>query len=94
MCEKCVELDGKIDHYRLLASRLTDQLTLDGIKQLLSGCRLRRPRSTRNSRSKAASVGGLFHQMPTTPQGGPLVNPGAVGCTEAVRRRQRTGRQC
>jgi hypothetical protein len=35
MCDKCVELDSKIDHYRFLASRLTDQLTLDGIKQLI-----------------------------------------------------------
>jgi hypothetical protein len=35
MCEKCVELDSKIEHYRLLASRLTDQSILDGIKQLI-----------------------------------------------------------
>jgi hypothetical protein len=35
MCEKCVKLDSKIDHYRFLASRLTDQLTIDGIKQLI-----------------------------------------------------------
>ena len=31
MCEKCVELDAKIERYRLLLSRITDQLTLDGI---------------------------------------------------------------
>jgi hypothetical protein len=35
MCEKCVELDSKIEHYRLLASRITDQPILDGIKQLI-----------------------------------------------------------
>jgi hypothetical protein len=35
MCEKCAELDSKIEHYRLLASRLTDQAILDGIKQLI-----------------------------------------------------------
>jgi hypothetical protein len=35
MCEKCVKLDSKIDHYRFLASRLTDQLTIHGIKQLI-----------------------------------------------------------
>jgi hypothetical protein len=35
MCGKCAELDSKIEHYRLLASRLTDQAILDGIKQLL-----------------------------------------------------------
>jgi len=35
MCEQCVEIDKKIEHYRRLASRLTDQATLDGIKQLI-----------------------------------------------------------
>jgi hypothetical protein len=35
MCDKCIELDGKIDHYQRLASQITDQATLDGIKQLI-----------------------------------------------------------
>ena len=35
MCEKCVELDGKIEHYRVLTSRITDQPILDGIKELI-----------------------------------------------------------
>jgi hypothetical protein len=35
MCEQCVEIDKKIERYRRLASRLTDQATLDGIKQLI-----------------------------------------------------------
>ena len=35
MCEKCVELDGKIEHYQRMASRMTDQATLDGIKELI-----------------------------------------------------------
>jgi hypothetical protein len=35
MCEKCVELDSKIEHYRFMASRITDQSILDGIKQLI-----------------------------------------------------------
>jgi hypothetical protein len=35
MCDKCFEIDKQIDHYRLLASRLSDQLMLDGIKQLI-----------------------------------------------------------
>jgi hypothetical protein len=33
-CDTCVEIDRKIEH-RLLASRLTDQPILDGIKQLI-----------------------------------------------------------
>jgi hypothetical protein len=35
MCEQCVELDSKIERYRLLASRITDQAALDGIKELV-----------------------------------------------------------
>lgn len=35
MCEKCVEIDSKIEHYRFIASRITDQETLDGIKKLI-----------------------------------------------------------
>jgi hypothetical protein len=36
MCEKCVELDGKISRYRQLASKVTDQRTLDGIQKLIA----------------------------------------------------------
>ena len=35
MCEKCVELDGKIEHYQRMSSRITDQAILDGIKELI-----------------------------------------------------------
>jgi hypothetical protein len=31
MCERCVELDAKIDHYLELARMITDQAILDGI---------------------------------------------------------------
>lgn len=36
MCDKCVELDGKIKHYRRIASMVTDQLTLHRIKELIA----------------------------------------------------------
>jgi hypothetical protein len=35
MCEKCVELDGRIEHYRRLSSGISDPATLDGIKTLI-----------------------------------------------------------
>jgi hypothetical protein len=35
MCEKCAELDRRIDRYRRIASSITDQLTVDGISQLI-----------------------------------------------------------
>ena len=36
MCEKCVAIDGKIEHYQNLSSLVTDRRTLDGIKLLIA----------------------------------------------------------
>ena len=36
MCDKCIELDGKLEHYQRMPSRITDQPTLDGIKELIA----------------------------------------------------------
>jgi hypothetical protein len=35
MCEKCVELDAKIEYYRNLSLKILDQPMLDGIKALI-----------------------------------------------------------
>jgi hypothetical protein len=35
MCEKCVEIEKKVEHYQHLASRITDRAMLDGIKELI-----------------------------------------------------------
>ena len=35
MCEKCVELDEKIEHYRKMLSRITDTVAVDGIAELI-----------------------------------------------------------
>jgi beta-phosphoglucomutase-like phosphatase (HAD superfamily) len=35
MCGQCVEIDKKIEHYRSIASRITDQATIDGTKKLI-----------------------------------------------------------
>jgi hypothetical protein len=35
MCERCVELDEKVDHYQRLAARITDGRTTDGINELI-----------------------------------------------------------
>jgi len=35
MCEQCIELDEKIEHYRALARRVTDQVTLEAIALLI-----------------------------------------------------------
>jgi hypothetical protein len=36
MCDKCVDLDGKIEHYQRMLSMITDQRTIDGIKGLIA----------------------------------------------------------
>jgi hypothetical protein len=35
MCEKCKELDQKIEHYRELSQSATDQSTIDRFKELI-----------------------------------------------------------
>jgi hypothetical protein len=35
MCDKCVELDEKIQHYERIRSSINDQLTADRIKELV-----------------------------------------------------------
>jgi hypothetical protein len=36
MCEKCEELDDKIEHYRRIAASINDQLTIDRIRELVA----------------------------------------------------------
>jgi hypothetical protein len=35
MCWKCDEIDKAIVHYRTMSARVTDQLTLEGLQQLI-----------------------------------------------------------
>jgi hypothetical protein len=35
MCDKCVELDGKIEHYERISASIGDQLTIDRLTQLV-----------------------------------------------------------
>ena len=36
MCDKCKELDEKINHYRQISRSLTDQLTIDRINEVVA----------------------------------------------------------
>lgn len=36
MYEKCVEIDEKIEHYRLIKRSIMDQLTVDRAKELIA----------------------------------------------------------
>jgi hypothetical protein len=35
MCDECIKLDGKIEHYRTIASRITDEAMIRGINVLI-----------------------------------------------------------
>jgi hypothetical protein len=35
MCDKCIQLDKKIERYESLASGVTDQLTLERLRELV-----------------------------------------------------------
>jgi hypothetical protein len=39
MCEKCAELDKKIEHYKQLSSLITDQKAVDAISLLIEKLR-------------------------------------------------------
>jgi hypothetical protein len=36
VCEKCVEIDSKIEHYKAMRSRILDKITVDGISDLIA----------------------------------------------------------
>ncbi|MBR0908050.1 hypothetical protein [Bradyrhizobium liaoningense] len=36
MCEKCSEIDKKIEHYKTMQSRVLDKLALEGIAELIA----------------------------------------------------------
>ena len=36
MCERCVELDAKIEHYNRIAGSITDRLTIERINERVS----------------------------------------------------------
>jgi hypothetical protein len=42
MCDKCVELDGKIAHYLGIASRSTDEATIRGINVLIARAKVQK----------------------------------------------------
>jgi FAD/FMN-containing dehydrogenase len=35
MCNKCVELDGKIEHYKRISASISDQLAIDRNTELV-----------------------------------------------------------
>jgi hypothetical protein len=35
MCDKCIELDKKLEQYRRLASSITDRLTIDRLDKFI-----------------------------------------------------------
>ena len=42
MCDKCVELDKKVEHCARIAASITDQLTIDRIMMLIEELRARK----------------------------------------------------
>jgi hypothetical protein len=54
MCDRCVELDDKIEHYQVRASRITDQAMLDGIKWLIERAKTDKARGSIPSKSDKA----------------------------------------
>jgi hypothetical protein len=64
MCEKCVEIDAKIQRYGHLSRCITDRLTLDAIAKLIKQMQLEKTALHPEKRSKTdpfpPSAPGLF----------------------------------
>jgi hypothetical protein len=61
MCDKCIELDDKIEHYERISVSINDQLTIDRIKKLVEQMKAQKAALHPEREYKAASVGGLFY---------------------------------
>jgi hypothetical protein len=42
MCDKCVEIDKKIEHFHRIAARMTDKPLLDGIRELVDQAKMQK----------------------------------------------------
>jgi hypothetical protein len=42
MCEKCIELDSKIERYRDIASKMTDEAMIRGINVLIARAKVQK----------------------------------------------------
>jgi hypothetical protein len=60
MCDRCVELDRKIDHYHRLASRFTDQALLDGIRGLIEWAEVEKAGTSPGSNAVRAGLASFF----------------------------------
>ena len=69
MCDKCVELAGKIEHYERISASISDHLTIDRIAELVEQMKAQKA-ALHPSKSKAASIGGLFHLQHAKPSKG------------------------
>jgi hypothetical protein len=63
MCDKCVELDKKIERYRRVSSSLADQTTIDRIKALIDELQTQKSSFTLSRNRKAIPVGGLYYHV-------------------------------
>jgi hypothetical protein len=61
MCDKCIELDDKIEHYERISVSINDQVTIDRIKKLVEQMKAQKAALHPEREYKAASVGGLFY---------------------------------
>jgi hypothetical protein len=84
MCEKCVEIDQKIDHYRTLAARILDQATIYGVQKLIAELQAQKaalhPEQSVNHRTTpVASIGDENARCAPA-----FLRNGAAPCSDAV----------
>jgi hypothetical protein len=57
MCDKCQDLDKKVERYRLIVARVIDPQLAEGLGRLIEEAEAQNWRFTPSKRSKAVAVG-------------------------------------
>jgi hypothetical protein len=73
MCEKCVEIDAKIERYRNTMRSITDQPTVDGTKALIADLEAQKPYFIRNESSEPSLPLALSESAGSQPEQRSLV---------------------
>jgi len=60
MCEKCIEIDEKVEHYRSLASRVLDGAMIKGIEALIADLLALKKKTS----SRARRIGRISARSP------------------------------
>jgi hypothetical protein len=70
MCDKCADLDKKIEHYRQMLLSIGDQITVERIEAMISDLQAQRAHTPSGAKAVGPpAVGGLFNHRASAESG-------------------------